>query len=130
MVQFHTLACGCPVFPTYILKRLCFFQCIFLAFLLCINHICVGLFLVSLFCSIDLYVCFLKFFLKFVYFEREREREREGQRERIPSRLLAVSAQSPTRDLKPQTREIVTWAEIKRWMLNQLSHPGTPICLF
>ena len=40
----------------HLLKRLSFLHCIFLPPLLKIN--CMGLFLFSLFCSLDLYVCF------------------------------------------------------------------------
>ena len=58
MVQFHTFACSCPVFPTL------FFQEIFpIAYscFLCqrlIDHLIVGLCLGFLFCSIDLCVYF------------------------------------------------------------------------
>ena len=41
-----------------LLKRLYFSHCIFLPCLLKIDHRCVGLFLGSLFCSIEPYVCF------------------------------------------------------------------------
>ena len=52
-------------------------------------------------------------------------RGRERGRERIPSKLWAVSTQ-PDAGLKPKKHEIMTRAEIKSWTLNQLSHPGTP----
>ena len=42
----------------YLLKRLSFLHCIFLPPLSCIDYRCVALFLGSLFCSIDLFVCF------------------------------------------------------------------------
>ena len=48
--------------------------------------------------------------------------ERE-ERERIPSRLLAVSAE-PDAELDPVNCEIMTCAEIKSQKLNRLSHPG------
>ena len=53
------------------------------------------------------------------------ERERERGRERIPSRLLAVSAE-PNAELDPTNREIMMSAEIKSQMPNLLSHPGAP----
>ena len=56
--------------------------------------------------------------------EREREREREG-RERIPTRFHAVRTE-PKVGLKIMNCEIMTLAEIKSQMLNQLNHPGTP----
>ena len=52
----------------------------------------------------------------------ERHRERK---ERIPSRLHAVSAESDA-GLDPRSCEIMTWAEVKSWALNWLSHPCTP----
>ena len=77
---------------------------------------------------------FLMFYL-FILRKRERERERkcmwaeEGQRERIPSRLHAVSAE-PQAGLDLTTCEIMPWAEIKSRMLNQLSYPGTTVMIF
>ena len=47
------------------------------------------------------------------------------ERERICSRLQAVSSE-PNVGLKLTKCEIMTLAEIKNWMLNQLSHPGAP----
>ena len=73
----------------------------------------------------------------FIYFwERERVRvhmhvngggaEREGDPEsEVGSRLRAVSTK-PDMGLEPTNCEIMTWAEIKSWVLNQLSHPGAP----
>ena len=70
------------------------------------------------------------FLVYFYYFERERASpggaEREG--DRIPSRLCAVSAE-PDGGLRLTSREIMTWAKVKSWMLNRLGHPYTPICL-
>ena len=51
--------------------------------------------------------------------EGHTEREREG----IPSRLHTVHAE-PNVGLEPTNCEIVTWAKIKSWMLNWLSHSG------
>ena len=72
------------------------------------------------------------FFFNFVYFETEgenmhaREEEtRERKRERIPTRLCAVSAE-PNVGLDLTNHEIMTSAEIKSQMLNRLSHPGIP----
>ena len=47
------------------------------------------------------------------------------ERERIPSRLWAVSAEPPE-GLKLMNHEIMMGAEIKSQVLNQLSHPGSP----
>ena len=66
-----------------------------------------------------------------MYFDRERERERvhkqgrdrESGKEKIPSRLHAVSTE-PNVGLDLTNREIMTWAKIKSRMLNRLSHPS------
>ena len=51
------------------------------------------------------------------------ERQREGERRENPKHS-ALSAEPDTGlDL---SHEIMTWAEIKSWTLNQLSHPGVP----
>ena len=69
-------------------------------------------------------------FLKFTYLcLRKRESrggaEREGERGSQAGSLLP--AQSPTQGLSPtHCKIIMTWAEIKSWMLKQLSHPGAP----
>ena len=55
-------------------------------------------------------------------FERQRDRERQ----RSPSRLSALSAQSLMRGLDLTDREIMTCAKIKSWTLNRLSRPGAP----
>ena len=74
------------------------------------------------------------FFLSLlISFERKRDRVhvhkwnkgREKGRKRIPSRLHSVSTEPDAR-LKLTNHEIMTSAEIKSWMLNQLSHPGAP----
>ena len=73
------------------------------------------------------------FFLMCIHLFWGRERERapagEGQRERetdrSPSSPHAVSAE-PDTGLDLMTCKIVTGAETKSWMLNQLSHPGAP----
>ena len=74
----------------------------------------------------------LFYFLNVYLFQRQRERDwkwaGEGLREReerIPSRLHAVSAE-PDAGLSIMNRVIMTWAEIKSWPLNRLSHPGAP----
>ena len=71
----------------------------------------------------------------FIYFETEREQEseheqgkgRERGRERVPSRLCAVSMELDV-GLDLMNHKILTWAEIKSQTLNWLSHPDTP-CL-
>ena len=57
--------------------------------------------------------------------KRESERERE-RRERIPSRLHAVSTE-PDMGLELMNREIMTRAENKSQMLSLLNHPGDPL---
>ena len=47
----------------------------------------------------------------------EQGRCRERWKERIPSSLLAVSAE-PNMGLELLNFKIMTWAEIKSWMLN------------
>ena len=75
-----------------------------------------------------LFLCFytiLKINL-FTLRDREEARVREGadrERERIPSRLQAISTE-PNGRLEPRNCEIMTQAEIKSQMLNWLSHPG------
>ena len=49
----------------------------------------------------------------------------ERGRERIPNKLLTISAE-PDVGLKLMNCEIMTLAKIKNQMLNRLSHPGTP----
>ena len=65
---------------------------------------------------------------KVYYFETEREHkwggeEREG--ETIPSRLRTVSV-DPATGLELISHEVMTWTEVKRWTLNQLSHSSAP----
>ena len=71
--------------------------------------------------------CFLKMFI-YLFQERERERgnmHRKGrERERIPTRVHAVSAE-PDVGLNPTNCEIMTWVKIKSWEFNKLSHPGS-----
>ena len=81
------------------------------------------------------------FFFKFVYFERDStwvergQRDRGRERERIPSRLCTVSTK-PDMGLKPMNCEIMTWAQLKSQMLNQLGEVtltqswGDPTWLF
>ena len=45
------------------------------------------------------------------------------------SEFCSVRAE-PDAGLKLTNREIMTWAEIKSWPLNQLSHPGAPKNIF
>ena len=65
----------------------------------------------------------------FIVRERERERAKDGQRgrgrERIPSRLCAVGAETDE-GLELMNCEIMTRAEIQSRRLNRLSHPGGP----
>ena len=67
----------------------------------------------------------------FILSERDsmsREGQKERGRDRIPNSLHNVSTE-PDMELELQNSEIVTWAEIGSWMLNQLSHPGSLICI-
>ena len=64
---------------------------------------------------------------KGIYFERWGRGVR-GWRERIPSRLRAVSPE-PSVVLRVTNREILTGAEIKSRMPNRLSHPDALIFL-
>ena len=87
---------------------------------------------------------FLKKIL-FIYLEKQRKTEREGEIAWVggetegegehlkPTLQLSMEPnmgwgvggcdQSHNREIMTLT-EIITWAEIKSWMLNQLSHPG------
>ena len=59
IIQVDSFACSYPVFPIAFIKEAVSLHCIFLflsSYL--IDHVNVGLFLWSLFCSIDLCVCF------------------------------------------------------------------------
>ena len=56
--------------------------------------------------------------------DQGRGRNRGG--ERVPSGLCAVSAE-PDAELDIMVSEITTRAKIKIWMLNQLSHPDSPM---
>ena len=69
------------------------------------------------------YIAFL--FLKFIYIWKGGGRGSGRGRERIPGRLSTVSMELDV-GLELTNHEIMTWAEIKSWMLNQLSHPGAP----
>ena len=55
-IQFHSCACGCPGLPTsFVEETILSSLCILGSFVVkSIDHICVGLFLCSLFCSIEL----------------------------------------------------------------------------
>ena len=52
----------------------------------------------------------------------------ERDRQRIPSRLDTVSTETDM-VLDPMNHEIMTWAEIKSQVLNQLNYPDSPIIL-
>ena len=71
----------------------------------------------------------LNFFLMFTYFwERETETERDNrgaERDRICSRLQALSCQHRAR-CRAQTHKLWDHDLSQSWMLNRLSHPGTP----
>ena len=56
----------------------------------------------------------------------EHGKGRERRREKIPSRLHAVSTE-PSSGLSPTNREIMTRAETQSQMLNQLSHQRAPL---
>ena len=74
----------------------------------------------------DIASCFSLF--KIYFRERENTSGGEGQREteKILSRLHAQrGARHGARSHDPG---LMTWAQIKSWLLNRLSHPGTP-CL-
>ena len=83
-------------------------------------------YLVLLLCSF-VFLVFLK--CLFIYFERQPVLMSwggaENERERVPSRFCTVS-EEPEVGLSLMNHEIMTWARIKNWMLNQLSHPGAP----
>ena len=53
------------------------------------------------------------------------EGQREKEREKISSRLRAVSTVHRV-GLKPTNCEIMTWAKTKSQLLNWLNHPGAP----
>ena len=59
----------------------------------------------------------------------ERERERERDRDRESQAGFTLSSQSPVWSLNSRNHEIITWAKIKSWMLNPLSHAGAPCSL-
>ena len=82
-----------------------------------------------LFIYLFIYLLILRFLFVLFSFERERawagEGQREKGRERILSRLYTVSTE-PCLGFKLMNHEIMTWAKVKSWMLNWLSHPGPP----
>ena len=57
VIQFDSLACGCPALLTTFVEKTAFSLLYFLSCRL-IDHKSLGLFLGSLLCSIDLWVCF------------------------------------------------------------------------
>ena len=68
-------------------------------------------------------------FFKCLFWEREstcsQVQEEQREMDRIPSRLPAVSSEPNTR-LDFMNHVIMTWAKIKGWVLNRISHPGSP----
>ena len=92
----------------------------------------------------NLCAIFLKHIYKaYLFWEREcvcvcvcvREREREGKRMNREGAEREREIENPKQVLHCQCRvccgeltncEIMTWAETKSWMLNWLSHPGSP----
>lgn len=76
---------------------------------------------------------YLLLFLMFSFKrEREKECERERGRERRRQNLKQapgsyLSAQSLTQGFELKNHEIMTWAQVKSWILNRLSHPGAPV---
>ena len=82
------------------------------------------------FLNIRNFLCFIFLKILFIYLrERERERAhepREEQRERkIISSRLCTECRTPY-EAQSQDPEIMTRAETKSQMPNQLSHPGAP----
>ena len=57
------------------------------------------------------------------------EEQRERERDRIPSRLHAVS-EEPDLGLELMNCKIMTQAQMKSQMLNRLSHSGAPHDLY
>ena len=70
---------------------------------------------------------FLSFFLRFLFiFETERERKHEqGAEAENLSRRHPTERRTWQHGAQFHDSEIMTWAEIKNWWLNPLSHPGT-----
>ena len=70
VIQLHSSACSCPVFPTPFIEEIVFSPTTHSGFLSCrfINQLSTGLFLASLFYSIDLCVCFCASTILFDYY--------------------------------------------------------------
>ena len=73
------------------------------------------------------YLSFFKIYFMYFWERESKQGEEQQERERIPSRLptecgAPLGAQS-------HDPEIMTWAKTKSWMLNWLSHSGTPLNL-
>ena len=79
----------------------------------------------TIFCNKVLFVCWL-----FIYLLWERELTPAGEGQRGRERESCTVSTEPAVGLDLTNREITTWAEIKSWTLNWLSHPGTPIKFF
>ena len=60
----------------------------------------------------------------------QRERERVRERERENSQVGSMLSVEPDAGLDPKGCEIMTAANIKSQMLNQLSHSGAPEIIF
>ena len=60
MFELYCFTCGCPTFSALLSEEIVFFFIIYSSLLCCglIYCRCIGLFLGSLFCSVDPYVCF------------------------------------------------------------------------
>ena len=68
------------------------------------------------------------FLIFFLFWKREREcmKTGEGQRERERENPMQALCCQWGAWYEPKNYEIITWAEIKSWTLNRLSHPGAP----
>ena len=74
------------------------------------------------------------FFQVYLFWERERQKrahawarggeQREGKRKSQADSMLSTWRQTQGSNSRTVRS---TWAKIKSWLLNQLSHPGTPI---
>ena len=74
-------------------------------------------------------LCFI-IFLMFIYFESKGTQVGEGQRAREREFQAGLRVQrGAQRGARYQDCKIMTWADIKNWTLNQLSHPCVPSSL-
>ena len=76
---------------------------------------------------------FSNFFKVYLFILRESmhtsQERAERRRDGIPNRLCTISTE-PNMGLELTNSEIMTWAEIKSWMCNQLGHLGAPSSFF